>query len=1344
MASNSRQSRSARKSDSTPDTHDQPLDRNGSRARDLKQHESDSTSQSLDSGDGSVAPFNFTESLSQMRPGQPNVERLHASDALLASSETWSPEDAGLIVQATSDLLSLEADFELKTAGLKLLRSVAIHPELAHLHPELLDVALQRGLETHICDQIAVIYHILTRTEARRSSEVPLDPATATRIAQYIIEHMQSMFDSAEKARSEQYAARKLLADTGDTSLNNRPDEEITFIRALKILQTLIQYEDSLATYVDQLIRKATQLLKHTTGQAIMTALLELLQLTFFHASEAPIDFKACIYLVCHLGNSASFRAQSVAYQTLCQALLSPLGPQVMRLLVDDILAADSHVQSLKLVALRALAEAYFCGESVHCRRDSFPTEVASLSDRVNSNVLAKKSTPFAQPLLDICLATYPHIYDDDFNTLVETTQTLADLEWTPKSGNSTNVQLGFAQGLIRLFICCFRRHGRAAARIYAMLISIVAIAESAPVKLAIIKFLARLRCDQSKGVQVVEFPDTHHLAESLYRTMATASNARDSVSPASKLSNTSHSSLSKRDGSHKSLNLVRTRSRSRSSPQKFRDSFRVASQPLWIYEDGRQGLPVTTSERPSEALFVREHKVCGPQQGVIDPELWLQFMIDVLRNGNDWEIYSYVLVHLPSQLSNCTLFQPCVRQISVLHDLLTEHLSESLFPDPPASSNIRKGDIALCLYSALAVLLGYQESIGVRQWNRVVSTFRLGIEKWDRTGKLCIHALSICCHELPHIISNHLNIIVEMMQKRITHPEIAADILEFLGGLSRLPEAWDRSDFLLHQKIFSICIRYLQHAREQRAGFSSVPNSPSPVSNRASHGVTAGQPGQPTSGDLAHRKLHEYVFTTAYQVMIFWFLALDVSERHRHVAWITQELSFKTDSGKEEMEPQSLVFLDMMHRTAFSDLGETRADSQFADTNQGIHRRTWLMGLSVITAEFLVNDATGRISHGQFTKRQASGTTHAIYYHNTEEMPIHQNHENVPSSGIKLDPFSMYPNHMILQLVSTISPLPAPLQPIPLPENDEFTNRLIRVFDATDTVDGHKAAVIYLAEGQKIELDILANDQGSEAFDSFLSKLAYEVPLRDAKFNTQGLDRMGDTDGSYTYAWRDRVTEIVFHVPTIMPNDLSNDPAFLRKKSHIGNDHVKILFNESGLPYDPKTFASDFNSINIVITPEAHCHAQSTSKEGIVHEDSTFDAENVTTDPEVYYIIETLTSGEFPAISPTASPKIISTSGLPTLIRQLAFNASVLCQVWPQNIGEYTSCWLFRLQQIMKLREKHAAANVSSNVGYPQAADAGPSFHFDGQVWTGTVSHGGLAEREKLVSSLDFTRWTK
>lgn len=42
----------------------------------------------------------------------------------------------------------------------------------------------------------------------------------------------------------------------------------------------------------------------------------------------------------------------------------------------------------------------------------------------------------------------------------------------------------------------------------------------------------------------------------------------------------------------------------------------------------------------------------------------------------------------------------------------------------------------------------------------------------------------------------------------------------------------------------------------------------------------------------------------------------------------------------------------------------------------------------------------------------------------------------------------------------------------------------------------------------------------------------------------------------------------------TLMPTNLQDDPNCNEKKSHIGNDFVKIIYNESGEEYNLNTIS--------------------------------------------------------------------------------------------------------------------------------------------------------------------------
>jgi hypothetical protein len=250
------------------------------------------------------------------------------------------------------------------------------------------------------------------------------------------------------------------------------------------------------------------------------------------------------------------------------------------------------------------------------------------------------------------------------------------------------------------------------------------------------------------------------------------------------------------------------------------------------------------------------------------------------------------------------------------------------------------------------------------------------------------------------------------------------------------------------------------------------------------------------------------------------------------------------------------------------------------------------------------------------------------------------------------------------------------------------MTRRSIDTFDRNSTVDNHKVGVIYIGEGkmgQKDEKAILMNDIGSAAYTSFLNDLGTLVRLKGATFNTGGLDKNDNMDGEFTYCWRDRCIELVFHITTMMRTDPDVDMTYASKKRHIGNDYVNIIYNDSGVAYDFDTFPSAFNYVAIVIAPE--------SRASFVDRrlDTDIDGKNR------YYKVQVISKPGFPDISPAVEPKILAGKHLAAYCRLLAINASVFSQVWAiRDGGESISSWRNRLREIKRLRERYGASDLS------------------------------------------------
>lgn len=130
--------------------------------------------------------------------------------------------------------------------------------------------------------------------------------------------------------------------------------------------------------------------------------------------------------------------------------------------------------------------------------------------------------------------------------------------------------------------------------------------------------------------------------------------------------------------------------------------------------------------------------------------------------------------------------------------------------------------------------------------------------------------------------------------------------------------------------------------------------------------------------------------------------------------------------------------------------------------------------------------------------------------------------------------------------------------------------DRAVKILDHIPPYETHKIGVIYLAQGQSSEAEILANTFGSSRYLEFLRGLGTLLRLRDAlpeMIYLGGLDRSG-IDGSSTYYYHDNTSQVVFHVATLMPTNLTSDPKCSSKKLHIGNDFVTIVYNDSGSKY--------------------------------------------------------------------------------------------------------------------------------------------------------------------------------
>ena len=279
----------------------------------------------------------------------------------------------------------------------------------------------------------------------------------------------------------------------------------------------------------------------------------------------------------------------------------------------------------------------------------------------------------------------------------------------------------------------------------------------------------------------------------------------------------------------------------------------------------------------------------------------------------------------------------------------------------------------------------------------------------------------------------------------------------------------------------------------------------------------------------------------------------------------------------------------------------------------------------------------------------------------------------------------------------------------------------LFRNLDRTPVIDTHKVGIMYVAPGQTQELEILRNTYGSPAYTRFLEGIGRLINLRgQVDIYAGGLNP--DEDGEYAYAWWDDIGQVLFHTATMMPN-APDDEYCVNKKRHIGNDYVRIVWNDGGRPYKFDTLATQFQFLNIVIEPHslgaiaAFSNFRSTAAAPLVDAKlspmhsphlppSGMGPSALPHESENEYFKVTVQRAEgMKDFTPVGCFKLISAEKLPLLVRQLT-----LLGDWFANVFEKTerdeveveviTNWRQRLQVVKRFMKNVEDSSMSDGGG--------------------------------------------
>jgi len=275
-----------------------------------------------------------------------------------------------------------------------------------------------------------------------------------------------------------------------------------------------------------------------------------------------------------------------------------------------------------------------------------------------------------------------------------------------------------------------------------------------------------------------------------------------------------------------------------------------------------------------------------------------------------------------------------------------------------------------------------------------------------------------------------------------------------------------------------------------------------------------------------------------------------------------------------------------------------------------------------------------------------------------TSGLPTNDNHKLDRVTGIS-------PQFVFLTLYHSncFGSFPTSERPMLINTGNKSIEASMKILDNIYPHEAHKIGVLYVGPDQaNNEQAILANPFGSLRYTDFLHGLGSLICLKDVDRKTTflgGLD--AEVDGDFAYMWEDDLMQVIFHVATLMPTDLSTDPKCNKKKRHIGNDFVAIVYNNAGgnQGYTFGTVKGQFIHACVVITPL----------------DQGSNRVEIQCKPELNEPLEHI-----------KDPRIVSDRNLAVLVRQVALHCNLAANM--QRSGQ-ASNWLERMKAIKRIREK-------------------------------------------------------
>ncbi|KAK9453825.1 hypothetical protein V1511DRAFT_461756 [Dipodascopsis uninucleata] len=892
--------------------------------------------------------------------------------------------------------------------------------------------------------------------------------------------------------------------------------------------------------------------------------------------------------------------------------------------LIDAFFRNQFRPQNIRINVFKHMQNVYYIAKQVSDAASTL-TFLKSLFKCLST----EKDATILQLMLEFAVEIASYISMEGYVWMIDNLYHVLEIDRTNEMPEVSILEM-FANALVRIFVECLDSSGHKTAYVYKRLLNAVTnpMTREPRVKIAVYQLLFRVRIDKSYHVLLSNPSDMDGLASAIGRLKSTMSEE-------------------------------------------------TLKSALWSFPYDGNVMDKAFDEQASYCNLIQEDAYTLEQDSghaMLNISIWLNHVVQQINDGNEWEIYSFIISHLPPQLSNLQLFMTSRAEIQWLRATVCEQLTGRLV-QYKIPKGISKADIQVVMIRTMSSIIGYQSFFSKADQDSIVKSVLVGFMSWERIGAACVHCLLVCSYEFPLSVKKFLSQIFTNLQTKITNSGLSVHILEFLTSMARIPSLtsnFTQDDF---KRVFAMAFKYMEHANDL------------PSKSRDSNSTV----------------LSTYLVALAHSVIATWFLTMRMADRRDLAPFITRGL---LSNGKREMssvdsisaasDERGWALIDLISRFTYSDVplkmhnvfsGLGDAFSPEITRKERVLGKIWIHGISIVSIE-----TATRTGITQIVNRRPTGTTSFRIFPDRDVFP-----ELLDSITSADDPVCFMPEYYFRQLI--VAPeLQSALNPTLITNpSDSPIVRAISIFDRTPVVEFHKIGIIYIGPGQTTEEEIFANRVGSRAYLDFIDGMGCLIKLKGNKqIYTGGLDTENDIDGEHAYAWSDKITQAIFHCTTMMPSGGDGNEEYLwNKKRHIGNNYVNIYWNESNRPFNFEMVKSQFNFINIVISPHTKASRlfANSSRPDSIESDSFFKVRLFTK----------------PSSSLASNLKIIGKKSLPDFVRNLALNADIFAVVWHTGPNdEYLSNWQYRLRQIRSLKDRaDSGNNISESITNNARSDA-------------------------------------